>query len=441
MTFLDRRPHAQRQLSDLSDLDRLWFAQFGQMAEVWPRVVCVIASAIGLWAYDGSLAGPIWAVAYLSGLLVSYYTMRPANPNAPAAIGLGYASHIYIVLAFAAFPLMLIAAEDLVLTFCGIFGIVGLGAFTLFREEPPSAVQPLDIVVGWAAIVIIAVKYIPNVDSLAAQGVMAMLCVVVGGYYTLALLTTRSMREDLRTTMTHENEAHEMAAVGRLSGGMAHDFNNILTAVQGSLELYHEVPPGPERDALVDEARAASARATTLVSQLLAFARRAPMDPAPQSAAQVLDTALEEAQRALPSDVQIDVRLPDQPVQVLADVEGLRAALSHLVRNAGEAVGAQGTIVLAADVARGSAIDADNSVSETLQNAHVCFSVSDDGPGMTDKVLSRATEPFFTTKTVGYGSGLGLSTAQGFAEQAGGALRIKSSDNGTRVTLHLPLAS
>lgn len=411
------------------------------MAEVWPRVFSVSAAAIGLWLYSGEFSGPIWAVLYLAGLFASYFTLRPANPDRTLSIWIGFASHAYIALVFASLPLMLIASDDMVLAFCGIFGIVGLGAFTLFNKDLPVVAQLLDVAIGWAAIAIVAVKFIPASPTLAAQGVMTLLCLVVGGYYTLALLTARAVRVDMRAEVQRENAAREIAAVGHLSGRIAHDFNNILTAVQGSLELYHEVPTGPEKDALVDEAREASKRATKLVSQLLAYAQRAPKNPVSQPVEAVLDDVVGVMRHRLPEAVDLDVRLADQAVHVIADHEALRSALLQVLFNAAEAVGHQGTIVVAADMAQGAAIDARSTISDDPTDAHVRFSVSDDGPGMSPDVLHRATEPFFTTKTVGRGSGLGLSMASGFAGQAGGALRTKSSELGTIVSLHLPLAA
>ncbi|OAN84588.1 hypothetical protein A8B78_06955 [Jannaschia sp. EhC01] len=424
----------------MSDLDRLWFAQFGTSWEVALRVVSVIAAALGLWFYDGALTGPIWAVIYLGGLAMSYYTMQPSDQHHPLAWSIGIGSHVFIALGFAWLPLYLISTDDMVLNFCGFFGMVGLGAFTLFREEPPDIVQPLDIVIAWAAIAIIAYRFLPEAPSLAAQAVMGFLCLITGGYYSVALWTTRSIRRDVRKAAERTQEEREMEAIGRLTGGIAHDFNNILTALHGSLELYAVVPEGPEQDALVDEARAASVRATALVSQLLAYARRAPLEARIHDANAVIDELCTLAQRLLPAGVQLDCRRTDAASYVLADAKGLNSALLNLLLNANDALEGHGSIVLAVDVMHGPAPEAGSKCAVSHDNAHLCFSVADDGPGMAPDVQQRAMEPFFTTKPIGKGSGLGLSMALGFAEQSGGALRIKTGQNGTTVALHLPMS-
>ncbi len=432
---------AEHRLAEMSDMDRLWWSQFGNPVELACRVSSIIVVGLLVWLYDGRPLGPIWVLSYLIPLAICYAALRPVGPKTPMAGPVGLASYVTMAVAYASLPIYLLTSPDPVLVFSGSFGVIILGAFTLMREEPPAIVPPIDIAIGWVAIAVVAATQIPAAGSVVAQIVMGLLCIVAGGYYTRALISVREARVDLRKAAQRAQRDKQMEAIGKLSGGIAHDFNNILTALKGSLELYHEVPAGPERDALVDEANKAGARASFVVAQLLAFARRAPISPRPLSVDTVIDDAVVAARRGLPDAIPVETRQPEQPLHVMADQDGLQAALLALIQNAQDAMGPSGTLVLAADLSHGPAPDACCTIVDDPTGAHLSFSVADDGPGMTPAALERATEPFFTTKMVGKGSGLGLSMAAGFAEQSGGVLRIKSSERGTIVSLHLPIAT
>lgn len=440
MSTIHSNDLTSRRLSDMSDIDRMWLAEFGQPVEVVVRIVAIAVAGVGLWAYNGWLAGPIWAASYLSLLALCYFTLRPENPFNPVQWAIGLASESALSITFAALPIFVLASDDPVLLLCGALSMVTLAIFTLMREEPPAIIQPVDIAIMWAAILVVWIGHVAGHATLGGQAIMTLTCVVGGGYYTSALISSRTMKESLRHGAQKLQNEQKLAAIGDLSGGIAHDFNNILTVLQGSLELYHEVPAGPEREALVSDARTASARATGLVAQLLAFARRAPLDPRAHSAGPAVDTLAKTARGMLDDHVVLDTRTMADPVMVMADPDGLQAALLNLVLNAQEALDRSGSINVAVDLCLGPATEARSAPAETTIGAHLRFSVADDGPGLAPEVLVKALDPFFTTKPAGKGSGMGLPMALGFAEQSGGALRIKTSDDGTTVALHLPIA-
>ncbi len=430
----------ERHLVDMNELDQLWLTEFGNRREWAMRCVVIAAAALGIWLYSGLWLVLVWALAYFASLGFKYAFLRPTDGQANRSGMIGVGSYVATAAIFISLPLYLMTTGDIVLSFCGICGVVALAVFSLLREEPPKVVEPIDIAVGWVVVLVAGITYVPMSDSLAAQAVMALLCVIVGIYYTMALITTRANRAVLREAAQRGMEAQKMEAIGRLSGGIAHDFNNILTALQGSLELYHELPEGADRDALVQEAQVAGSRATGLVAQLLSFARRAPLKARPVDAGGLLEDLGTLAKRLLPDTIQLELRRPAAPVEAFVDAESLHAALLNLLLNARDAIEGDGHIIMAVDVTEGAASDAGITPTEDFETAHVCFSVCDNGPGMSPQMMDRALEPFFTTKPPGSGSGLGLPMAKGFAEQSGGAFRMRSSENGTTVTLHLPIA-
>ena len=231
-------------------------------------------------------------------------------------------------------------------------------------------------------------------------------------------------RRDMELQLAH---AQRMDAVGRLAGGLSHDFNNILTAVSGSAEMLRVEKNAVERSQLLDEIIAARDRGAALTRQLLSFARREVTQP------RVIDLAdhvrgLERLLQRVAGD-RNRLRLELQPeCRVRVDPGQLEQALVNLVSNARDAMpdGGHCTII----VERGA-----GPAALTRVQLHV----SDDGVGMSDDIAERAFDPFFTTKPRGQGTGLGLASVHGMAEQSDGTARISSHEGvGTRVTIDLP---
>ncbi|HET6184308.1 MAG TPA: PAS domain-containing protein [Acetobacteraceae bacterium] len=235
--------------------------------------------------------------------------------------------------------------------------------------------------------------------------------------------------------------AERMQALGQLAGGIAHDFNNVLQAVQGGAALIERRSADPE--AVRRFARMvldATARGAAITGRLLAFGRRSDLRAEPLAAADVLEGLHEILEHAL--GAQIDVLVQAEPglPPLLADRTQLETALVNLATNARDAMPEGGRLTLSAD---------SETVTDPLAHraglspgAYVRLRVGDTGVGMSAETLARASEPFFTTKPIGQGTGLGLAMARGFAEQSGGALAIDSRvGGGTTVTLWFPAAA
>ncbi|GAB5446573.1 sensor histidine kinase [Gymnodinialimonas sp.] len=422
-----------------SHFDQLWETEFGDRQEFVIRCFGIAAGGTALWIYNGSLLGPLWILCYFVAVAANYVLLRPRQGGKARSLLANYAIFLVSLCTYLSLPIYTMLTGDAVMVFCAAMALIAYTIFTLYRPAPPGLLGHLDIVVAWVLAGVAAVAFMPLATSWFPQALMVFLCGVFAIYYSMSVRQTRAARAEFRQAAQRSLEAQKMEAIGRLSGGIAHDFNNILTVLQGNLELYHEVPEGPERDALVDEARVAGSRATALVAQLLAFARRAPLEARAHDANKVVDELCTLARRLLPVSIELNHRMTETPTYVLADANGLHSALLNLILNANDAMDGRGAITVAVDVVQGPANEAGNRPAATTRNAHLCFSVADDGPGMSEEVESRAVEPFFTTKPVGKGSGLGLPMAMGFAEQSGGAMRIRTSPDGTTVALHLPM--
>jgi signal transduction histidine kinase/ActR/RegA family two-component response regulator len=232
------------------------------------------------------------------------------------------------------------------------------------------------------------------------------------------------------------HEARKMEAVGRLTGGVAHDFNNILAAIVGNIELAcARLGPTDARRPWLDAAMQSANRGAALVQQLLAFARRQNLRPQAVDLNRHINGSLEMLQHLLRSDVQLEASLTPGAWLVRVDPSQLEAAILNLAINARDAMPHGGTLRL--ETANVSL--AGDSGRLGLRGDFVALTVADTGTGIPSDVLEKVFEPFFTTKAIGAGSGLGLSMVQGFAQQSSGAVGIDSKvGRGTAVTLYLP---
>jgi signal transduction histidine kinase/two-component SAPR family response regulator len=234
-------------------------------------------------------------------------------------------------------------------------------------------------------------------------------------------------------------QAQKMEAIGKLTGGIAHDFNNLLAAVLGGLGLIErrcELPESGKR--ILDMTRHAADQGAELVRRLLAFSRRQQLEPVAVATAELPRTMNDLMTHTLGGLVRVDWRVPEDAWRALVDLNQLELALMNLVINARDAMPEGGAIIVSAE---NRTIDFGGELGLTPGD-YVVLAVTDTGTGIPADILDRVTEPFFTTKEVGRGTGLGLSMVYGFAQQSGGTLRIESVvGQGTRIQIWLPRAS
>jgi signal transduction histidine kinase len=234
-------------------------------------------------------------------------------------------------------------------------------------------------------------------------------------------------------------QAQKMEAVGKLTGGIAHDFNNLLTIIAGSLELIgHEVAENERLARLIATAQRGAARGAQLTAQLLAFARRQTLRPETRSINELIAEFDVLTGPVLGDAIERESWLDPSAGACHVDPAQFGSALLNLAVNARDAMPRGGTFTVRTgnlELGKRSA----RRYAEAKAGAYVFVEVADTGTGMPPEVLSRATEPFFTTKETGQGTGLGLSQVHGFVSQSHGFLTIDSvPGNGTRVRIHLP---
>jgi signal transduction histidine kinase/FixJ family two-component response regulator len=238
-------------------------------------------------------------------------------------------------------------------------------------------------------------------------------------------------------------EGQKLQAIGQLAGGVAHDLNNTLSVVVGSLEmLLEQSPDAPEhRRILLARSIEAAERGADLTRALLAFARKQTLRPQIVNVNALIGGIVTLLRRTLGEPIDVVLDLDPALAPCIIDRTQLENAILNLAINARDAMASGGRLTIATANARLAEI-AEKDGEEALNGDYVVIEVADTGIGMAPDVLTRAFEPFFTTKEVGKGTGLGLSIVYGFARQSGGQARITSvPGSGTVVRLYLPRAS
>jgi signal transduction histidine kinase len=251
----------------------------------------------------------------------------------------------------------------------------------------------------------------------------------------------RRFRE-LEASEAQVRQAQKMEAIGQLTGGVAHDFNNILTVITGTIEiLYDAVKDRPQLAQITGMISAAASRGADLTQHLLAFARQQPLQPRSTDVNTLIIDAARLLRPTLGEQIEIDSMLAHDSAPALIDPSQLSTAILNLALNARDAMANGGKLTLET---KNVVLDENYAImnSDVKPGNYVMIAVSDTGKGIPSSLLDKVFEPFFTTKDVGKGSGLGLSMVYGFVKQSNGHIKIYSEEgHGTTVKLYLPQAA
>jgi len=262
---------------------------------------------------------------------------------------------------------------------------------------------------------------------------------VVGVSTVVQDITERKRAQERQRDLDAKlQQMQKLESLGLLTGGVAHDFNNLLTVIVGNLELLRrDLPEDREQQELVNAALAAAHRGSGLTHNLLAFARKQPLRPRVIDLGQLLHQTIELLERTLGETIEIETVVAHRLWHCEVDPGQLESVIVNLAVNARDAMPDGGTLTIEL---RNAEIDDEEEGSHDAEaGRYVVLSVRDTGRGVPADVIEHVLDPFFTTKAIGEGSGLGLSMAYGFAKQSGGNLTIDSKERqGTTVKVYLP---
>ena len=268
-------------------------------------------------------------------------------------------------------------------------------------------------------------------------------CVIVRDGNGTAIRVVGSLVDvtDRRANEEQQSRARRLEAVGQLTGGVAHDFNHLLTVVLGTTDLLADrLEDRPTLKTMANMIRDAAERGAELTRTLLAFARKQPLNPQPTDVEAQLRDLLPLLTRTLGEDVEIELIASPGCPAALIDPTGLEHSVLNLCLNARDAMPQGGKVAIEVDATELSEAYAAEH-DEVTAGPYVRVAVTDTGHGMPPDVLARAFDPFFTTKAPGAGTGLGLSSVFGFVKQSGGHIQVYSEEgHGTAVRLYLPVA-
>ena len=260
------------------------------------------------------------------------------------------------------------------------------------------------------------------------------------GAYQFVTDVTQRLQEQAQLAEAQEalRQSQKLEAMGSLTGGVAHDFNNLLTPIIGSLDMLVRKGIGSERERrLIGGALQSAERAKTLVQRLLAFARRQPLQPTAVDVTALIDSMVGLIGSTLGPTIDVRVSVADDLPPAQADQNQLEMALLNLAVNARDAMPEGGDLTI---TARRESVRGQHKANLKIGH-YVRLCVGDTGVGMDQATRDRAIEPFFSTKGIGQGTGLGLSMVHGLAAQLGGGLLIESTPGeGTTIELWLPMS-
>lgn len=237
-------------------------------------------------------------------------------------------------------------------------------------------------------------------------------------------------------------QAQKLEAVGSLTGGVAHDFNNVLQVISANLQLLAiATRDNPVLKGRIEASNSAVARGAKLAQQLLAFARRQPLNPSVTNPKKMIQGMSELLRRAIPESIRLEFAMGHSTWNVFVDRNQLENAILNLVINSRDAISGQGLIRVEVEDANPS-MDRRMAELGLPPGEYVKLSVVDNGAGMSDEVRSRIFEPFYSTKPEGHGTGLGLSMVFGFVKQSAGHIDVQTVlDEGTTFSMYFPRTS
>lgn len=422
------------------EFSRLYAVEYGISTEVTFRFFAISFGILVLWIYADAPWALVWLGVFALLHAANFNLLRRVTaPRRPHLI-LACILFLSILTWFLTLLGFLILQNDTPMQICGL---ASLGCVMLWLVKRSDT--PLFLIIGEIAVFAVMAGgclalALPHITELSAQITTALCTCGVVIYFGMALFMARAQR--LRTVefQKRTTEAQKLEALGQLAGGVAHDFNNILTATIGNLELFREVPTQPEKEQCVEEALLAARSGDALARRLLSYSRRDDNEQEQTNLARTLFTLQTLGRRLVPAHINIFVCEVDPEAMLCVSEPDLTTALLNLMVNARDAMPGGGKLSVRA-------------YSEQLEHARMMIDgkpipagqymridVQDTGYGIRPELMNQILEPFFTTKLAGQGSGLGLPMVSEFARAAGGGLHLASSPDGTCATIYLPCA-
>lgn len=420
------------------DMQLLYDVEYGVQRELVMRLVGVCIGAGLIHLYEGWYSPFVWCAGYLLTHAVHYrYITTHMERTTRRDLVVAGSLYLLVVVAFLWLPAYFATQHDPVMIYIGGVLMTSTMIYQIRRADRILWLNWAQILIFAALVTTILISHMDHFNGMLAKVGAVLVTFAAFVYIILAMLYARSSRLAMEEAAERLAQDQKMSAIGRLAGGVAHDFNNMLTVVKGNLELYHLMDDPAERDAAVAEAQLAAQRAEEVVQHLMVYARKAPTRVRDLDANEAVASVMTLTRTMIPARIAREFAPCAGRVPISVDESQLTTALLNLVKNAVDAMPEAGKLRISTAV---ETLTAPLSLHGHVlpEGTYATVTVSDTGTGIPEPNLSRVAEPFFTTKPPGQGTGLGLSMVAGFVQGAGGGLRIVTSAKGTAVSLLFP---
>ena len=422
------------------EIDLLRSAEVLSGTEFLTRVFLAIGAVTTAWLLLGLWVLPFWILAYY-GLVWVEKILLLTFPNASSVwffgaliVTAGMTASIFVFL-----PYYLWLQQDLLYKFGAVVLLLG-GSLNVFlvRAKVWQVTTAYVIPFGVCFIAISLTFYEPPNGGVGFVAALVIAFAMVG-YFLIAVVEAHGMQKRLSLTRDQLSHAHKMEAIGNVTGGVAHDFSNLLSVVRGNLEALRQQENLPDQaQQAINESILACDRGAGLTRKMLAIGRRAELQPARLDPHRVWVDTLTLCRPVLPANIAIETVSAAEDLAVVVDASSLQTALLNLVINARDAMPNGGRLKLSCVPCTHDAC----KLAEIGPGNFLKIEVQDTGHGIPQSIIDRVFEPFFSTKPMDDASGMGLAMVHGFVGQSGGTVSIESEIGlGTVVAMYLPASS
>jgi signal transduction histidine kinase len=418
-------------------LEALFSADFGDRSEVLLRFAISYFSAALLFAFTLDMAFVIWSILYT--VITGIYVLIARPRTHPVSTAHLYVALVFYFLSAGTFAgVMVLMFAQGTTAFYFMTGTVFFGMMFYQIQKPVLSPESayLDATITVGTYMLMFYMSTDTFSSRSAFFTTLIICISATIYYLKSVARRVQEQRALREAQQRYARAQKARAMGQFVGGVAHEFNNQLTAITGNLELLDHLPTDEERKGAIEQVQEAARRASITVKQLLASSGRTRLSPHPTSMSEFFPRVQAVCGDLLDPGVTLTCIPPDDGHAVLVDRDMLETCMIQLCLNAQDALKGKGNIVMSSRILTESP---DLDVPLEANAPYLAISIEDDGPGVQAAALPLLTEPFYTTKLQGEGPGLGLSAVSGFARQSKGGLHLAQGTRGLRATIVLPL--
>ena len=428
---MDRKQQQLHQIATIAESESLGSTLFNV------HVGLLISAALAVFLlFDYS------TLAYFIGLYAILFTLEKWGAAKAVRKSLGSMLPLIVTLLFArasAYNLIIVNvwAQDGDIFEMAAMALIVASTINIMVHHPTYVVNMACVVIPkWLTFATISfmIYQVHGMSPEFAGSLLTIACITP--YFYLSLMQAHKRWSDLSSTRRELLQSQRLDGMGKVAGGVSHDFNNILSVVSGSLQLLKSASSEEEREKLIKVASRAIEHGATLNRQLVALGKRSPLLPKPVDLSAAVQEFKEFAERVLPESIAIATSTK-KGITVLVDPGMLQSAILNIALNSKAAMPDGGRLSIEARRAK------PNEIPKTLGTKGGKFSIlgiSDNGQGMSKETAEQAFEPFYTTREIGGGSGLGLPMVKGFAEQSNGAVTLTSAPGaGTTIEIILPI--